>query len=267
MPIFRGEFPLGERAVVSSGPLRQVGAEEARKERIMEDAFDDSAVGEFRDLPAAAARELEELQSRVFAEVAEGGPPPVDVIGQLRQLRAGLEQYRRMPEVTFLRGHDFDQPLASGGLGSLRMRTERGAFTFEAAIPSAEFQPRYMTDAIRMFRAGLLAGISPGFRIPPRTVDPDALRLVQDPGEAPGVLTREIRNLVLYELSLVTRPAYRGTRMDYRREDGDLELRLEFAAPSWGLLTLQERPSAPVETMPLAPPLEGAVEALEALWL
>ena len=46
---------------------------------------------------------------------------------------------------------------------------------------------------------------------------PDAERLIPEPGN-PGVSIREINQAVLYELSIVSRPAYASTKLDLRQE-------------------------------------------------
>ena len=61
-----------------------------------------------------------------------------------------------------------------------------------------------------MIGAGLMVGVSPGFRVPPLDVVPGAETLEPEPGN-PGVSIRVIREAVLTELSIVTRPAYPDT--------------------------------------------------------
>lgn len=66
-----------------------------------------------------------------------------------------------------------------------------------------------------MVGAGLIKGVSPGFRVPPKSAVPDAERLVPEPGN-PGVMIRKLSALLLYELSLVTRPAYEQSEAELR---------------------------------------------------
>ena len=73
-------------------------------------------------------------------------------------------------DVHLLRGHSFDQPLASKRAGSLVLEDSDDALTFEAVIPPADEQPTFMADTVRMIRAGLVGGLSPGFRVPPKDV-------------------------------------------------------------------------------------------------
>ena len=117
-------------------------------------------------------------------------------------------------EIHLLRGHSFDQPLASKRAGSLRLVDTDEALEFEATLPDE--QPTFMRDTVSMIRAGLVGGISPGFRVPPRDVVPGAEALEPEPGN-PDVQVRVIRAAVLFELSLVTRPAYPDTEVDLRQ--------------------------------------------------
>ena len=73
-----------------------------------------------------------------------------------------------------------------------------------------------MRDAVLSVQAGLVGGISPAFRVPPASAVPDAEVLEDEPGN-PGVKIRRIRAAVLFELSLVTRPAYPNTEVDIRQ--------------------------------------------------
>ena len=125
-------------------------------------------------------------------------------------------------EINLIRGHNFDQPLASKRAGSLELEDSPEGLRFRAALPEEAEQPGYMQDTVRMVRGNLLGGISPGFNVPPRDVVPNAETLEPEPGN-PAVSIRVIRAAVLYELSLVTRPAYPGTEIDVRSASPDLE--------------------------------------------
>ena len=96
-----------------------------------------------------------------------------------------------------------------------RVTSTREAVEFELELPSEADQPGYMRDVVAMVRAGLIGGISPGFRVPPRAVVPDGERLEPEIGN-PAVQVRVIENAVLSELSIVTRPAYSETDVDVR---------------------------------------------------
>ncbi|ASP22055.1 Caudovirus prohead serine protease [Antarctobacter heliothermus] len=119
-------------------------------------------------------------------------------------------------EVNLLFGHSFDRPLASRSGGSLELQDSDKALTFRATIPEGAERVSHVADALAMIAAGLATGISPGFRVPPKDVVPDAEKLTPEPGN-PGVMIRQLAALVLYELSIVTRPAYPATSAELRK--------------------------------------------------
>ena len=100
----------------------------------------------------------------------------------------------------------------------MKLDNSTKALSFRAALPPEDRQPSWMRDAVLSTRSGLVGGISPGFRVPPAAVVPDAERFIPEPGN-PGVEIRVIRAAVLVELSLVTRPAYKETLVELRAED------------------------------------------------
>ena len=76
-----------------------------------------------------------------------------------------------------------------------------------------------------------MGGVSPGFRIPPPSVVQGAEVLKPEPGN-PSVMVRHIRAAVLYELSIVTRPAYADTEVELRAMFGAQAEPSEDPAPS-----------------------------------
>ena len=118
-------------------------------------------------------------------------------------------------EIHLLSGHSYDKPLASRKGGTLELSSDADALTFRARLPDDANRPSWMDDTIKAMEAGLIGGVSPGFKIPPRSVVPDAFEDIDEPGN-PGVKIRKIRHAVLYELSLVTRAAYPDTELDLR---------------------------------------------------
>ena len=122
-------------------------------------------------------------------------------------------------EIHLLSGHEFSKPLASKQNGSLVLEDTDDALTFTATLPELEDMPTYMVDTVKAINAGLVGGISPGFRVPPASAVPGAERLIPEPGN-PGVQIRVIEAAVLFELSLVTRPAYPDTDIALRSEHG-----------------------------------------------
>lgn len=124
-------------------------------------------------------------------------------------------------EIHLLSGHSYDRPLASRSRGSLELEDRADALTFAAELPDEAARPTWMRDTVLALEAGLIGGVSPGFAVPPASAVPDAEGLEAEAGN-PGVQVRVIRAAVLFELSLVTRPAYGETEVDLRA----------FAAPA-----------------------------------
>lgn len=128
-------------------------------------------------------------------------------------------------DIHLLIGHDYDRPLASRGAGTLDVKDSEAALTFDATILPGLMQVGYVADFFAGFAAGLIGGISPGFRIPPERTVPDAEQVTEeDPAEG-DALIRTIFQALLYELSLVTVPAYKETEVearDWTVTDGDL---------------------------------------------
>lgn len=118
-------------------------------------------------------------------------------------------------EVNLLFGHDFNMPLASRQAGSLVLKSDDTALSFIAMIAAELLDVSHVRDALALLGAGLVTGISPGFRVPPKETVPDNERLDPEPGN-PGVFIRTLLALVLYELSLVTRPAYAASQAELR---------------------------------------------------
>jgi HK97 family phage prohead protease len=119
-------------------------------------------------------------------------------------------------DIHLLVGHDFGQPLASRQAGSLSLESTRSALTFEAELSEEVLSTSHGRDAMAMLSAGLIGGISPGFRIPPERTVPNAETIEEeDPSEGTAII-RTINEAILFELSLVTRPAYPDTQVEAR---------------------------------------------------
>ena len=120
-------------------------------------------------------------------------------------------------EIHLLSGHDLGKPLASKLAGSLEIEDTPEAVTFEARLPPRAEQPSWMRDTVLAIEQGLATGLSPGFRVPPASVVPDAERLIPEPGNS-GVLIRQIRAALLTEFSIVTRPVYTEAGVELRHD-------------------------------------------------
>lgn len=120
-------------------------------------------------------------------------------------------------DVHLLVGHSFDKPLASRKARTLILQDTAEALSFEAILTPEILQTSWTRDFINAFTAGLIVGISPGFRVaPPEAVAKPEETTEEDPREG-DALIRTIFAAILFELSLVTRPAYPETGVDLRQ--------------------------------------------------
>jgi len=111
-------------------------------------------------------------------------------------------------DVHLLVHHDFDRPLASRAAGSLKIEDTDTALTFEATIAPEMRSVGYVKDFLGTLAAGLVGGISPGFRVP------KGGELVRRDGTG---VTRVVRSANLIEISAVTKPAYSQSQIEARR--------------------------------------------------
>lgn len=119
-------------------------------------------------------------------------------------------------DIHFLVGHSFDKPLASRGAGTLDLSDGDDALTFTATITPEMQEVSYVRDLLNSMAAGLTVGISPGFRIPPERAVPKAEEVTEeDPAEGMALI-RTVFAALLYELSVVTRPAYPEAQVEAR---------------------------------------------------
>lgn len=121
-------------------------------------------------------------------------------------------------DIHVLVGHSFDKPLASKTAGTLLFNDTLEALLFEVIITEEVQRTSWWQDFLAAFMAGLIVGISPGFRVaPPEAVAKAEETTEEDPGEG-NALIRTIFAAILFELSFVTRPAYPDTTLDLRSE-------------------------------------------------
>ena len=187
-----GRFPYSQKSGDRQATIMNKGR--IRKERIGPDAF------------GWQIREFSKLQDELATTISSA----VDE-ARVQIIRQELERRN----IHVLAGHSYDRPLGDMLRSGARVTSTREAVDFELDLPDEADQPGYMRDAIAMIRAGLIGGISPGFRVPPRSVVANGERLEPEPGN-PAVQVRVIENAVLSELSIVTRPAYSETDIDVR---------------------------------------------------
>lgn len=144
----------------------------------------------------------------------KGGPRPRKERFAKRAFSYAIDDAKR--DIALLIGHDFSKVLARKLTGSLKLNDSDDALRFEARISPEAALVSHVSDALNMLAAGLIGGISPGFMVPPKSAVPDAERTeVEDPSEG-RALIRTITAAVLFELSLVTRPAYSQTQVEAR---------------------------------------------------
>lgn len=119
-------------------------------------------------------------------------------------------------EIHLLFGHDFDKPLASKLAKTLLLKDTPSALTFEAIITPEIASISYVSDVLALIASGLAVGLSPGFRIPPQRAVPDAETVEDEDPSLGDAIIRTINAALLYELSIVTRPAYQDSEVEAR---------------------------------------------------
>lgn len=119
-------------------------------------------------------------------------------------------------DIHLLVGHSFDRPLASRSAGTLDIRDDDAGVFLTAIITPDMQEVSYVRDILASILAGLTVGLSPGFRLPPERAVPTP-ELVEDEDPAEGIaIIRTVLQALLYEMSIVTRPAYPGTQVEAR---------------------------------------------------
>lgn len=119
-------------------------------------------------------------------------------------------------EIHLLSGHDYGKPLASKLGGGLNLTDAEDALTFEARIAPEVAETSHGADALALIGAGLAVGLSPGFRIPPERAVQDAETVEEENPDEGQALIRTVKAALLYELSIVTRPAYEESQVEAR---------------------------------------------------
>ena len=152
-------------------------------------------------------------KAAVLTDGGRTGRPRKEVIAS-RAFSYRVE--RHTEEIHLLVGHDFGQPLASKGAGTLALRDGDDALTFEADITPEMQEVSWVRDALAAMAAGLIVGLSPGFRIPPERTVPNAEKIEEEDPSLGTAIIRTIYAALLYEISIVTRPAYPETQIEAR---------------------------------------------------
>ncbi|WP_376695363.1 HK97 family phage prohead protease [Wenzhouxiangella sp. EGI_FJ10305] len=134
-------------------------------------------------------------------------------------------------DIHLLVGHDYGKPLASKLQGSLSLTDGDDALTFEARISPEVADTSHGRDALALLTAGLAVGLSPGFRIPPERAVANAESVEEEDPSEGDALIRTIHAALLYELSIVTRPAYSESQVESR--NWNLTPRAKFGKQTW----------------------------------
>ncbi|TCP39802.1 HK97 family phage prohead protease [Rhodovulum marinum] len=159
-------------------------------------------------------------KAAVLSDGGRTGRPRKERIGP-RAFRYRVE--REDEDIHLLVGHSYDRPLASRGAGTLRLHDSDESLAFEAFLSADMQEVSYVRDFLAGFSAGLIMGLSPGFRIPPERVAPNAETVEEeDPAEGMAII-RTVNEALLYELSVVTRPAYPEAQVEARAWSPGLE--------------------------------------------
>lgn len=128
-------------------------------------------------------------------------------------------------DVLLLVHHDMNKPLASRGAGSLTLEDTDEALTFEATLAPELRGVGYVQDFLGTLAAGLIGGISPGFRVP------QGGDYVKQDGAG---LMRVVRSADLVEISGVVKPAYPAAQIEARNWTPDLTVKPRTnAAQRW----------------------------------
>ena len=196
----RGRFPYNRTATIRS-------AGRVRKERFLPGSM------------SWQVRQFEKIDAEYQAALKAGVED--EVLAKLADDRARRDTF-------LLVGHSYDRAIASSGAGTLAVRHTGAAVEIEADLPPEDRQASWVRDAVLAIEAGQLRGISPGFQVGPKGGE----RLVrEDPADGDAMI-REITDAVVFEYSLVARPAYPQTQVDARAM-AELEPRQGRRTPRW----------------------------------
>ena len=125
--------------------------------------------------------------------------------------------------IELLYGHNFNTPIASRQSGTMTVEGTNDAVTIVAKLPPAELTPTYLLDLEKNIERGVTNGVSPGFRVPPPDVVPNAEELIPEPGN-PGVSIRRINFGLLREMSIVQAAVFQSGTVEMRADDDDGEM-------------------------------------------
>ena len=187
--VLSGKFPLGKTATVKSSGR-------TRKERFKSGSM------------SWQVREFQKLQGKL-ADVMQSSVDEARRQILVEQLEDAIEKRN-----TFLLvGHSYDRAIADMRSGTLAVNHSRNAVTLEAELPADDEMPSWVRDAVLAVKGKQLRGISPGFQ-----VARGGEKLIKEDPSMGDSMIREITDAVVFEYSLVARPAYAGTDVDARAD-------------------------------------------------
>ncbi|MBX9452047.1 MAG: HK97 family phage prohead protease [Mesorhizobium sp.] len=154
----------------------------------------------------------------VLSDGGRNGRPRKEVIAS-RAFAYNVE--RQEVDIRLLVGHEFSKPLASRAARTLTLIDSDDALTFDAIITEELQEASWVRDFFAGYAAGLILGLSPGFRIPPARTVPNAEEITEEEDEGPGsemrgAIIRTILQALLFELSVVTAAAYPEAEVEAR---------------------------------------------------
>ena len=201
--VLAGRFPLGKTATVKSSGR-------TRKEKFASGSM------------SWQVREFQKLQG----EMADAVKSSVDAARKqllIEQLEDAIEKRN-----TFLLvGHSYDRAIADMRSGTLAVTHTAVAVELEATLPDDDQMPSWVRDAILAVKGKQLRGISPGFQ-----VARGGEHLEREAPSAGESMIRVIDDAVVFEYSLVARPAYAGTDVD-ARADNPIAVSRRNRIPLW----------------------------------
>ena len=154
-------------------------------------------------------REFEKLQAKM-ADVANQKIAQAQKEILIEQLEDAIEKRN-----TFLLvGHSYDRTIADMRSGTLAVVHKADAVELEATLPDDADMPSWVRDAVLAVKGKQLRGISPGFQ-----VAKGGEHLEREDPAAGNAMIRVIDDAVVFEYSLVARPAYAGTDVDARADE------------------------------------------------
>ena len=145
-------------------------------------------------------------QETILREAGDGGPELREVFAP----RAFNLSKRQGHDIHLLAGHDFAKPVASIAARSLELTESDDGLVINARIDPVMAAVGYVADLVAGVRAGLVPGVSPGFRV--ARSFPKAEQIER----RGNVILRTIREAILEEISIVTRPAYPQSQIEAR---------------------------------------------------